>query len=202
MSKNNNGIGEMLKLGLILVCYAVVSCTILAVVNYFTSTKIEENRVAAAKKAMSEVFTEATDFISVTDFNPSANANITLSDLYLAKAEGKNIGAVVQAEGPTYDKCKIILGIDLNGKITRFQILELSDSPGFGLKANDSSLKSFGNGQTFYEQFTDKPANEPFVPGINFDGISGATITSKGIGDLITAGSECINKYLEGLNNE
>ena len=34
---------DMVKLGLILVCYAVASCTVLAVVNNFTSSKIKEN---------------------------------------------------------------------------------------------------------------------------------------------------------------
>ena len=43
MSKSKLGIGEMIKLGLVLVCYAVAACAVLAVVNNFTSKKIAEN---------------------------------------------------------------------------------------------------------------------------------------------------------------
>ena len=35
-------LGEMIKLGLILVVYAVASCTVLAIVNNFTKPKIKK----------------------------------------------------------------------------------------------------------------------------------------------------------------
>ena len=40
IQRRETGIKEMLRLGLILVCYAVASCAVLAVVNNFTSKKI------------------------------------------------------------------------------------------------------------------------------------------------------------------
>ena len=39
MEKSNNSTFEMIKLGLILVVYAVASCTVLAIVNNFTKPK-------------------------------------------------------------------------------------------------------------------------------------------------------------------
>lgn len=193
----NLGIGEMIKLGLILVCYAVISCTVLAIVNSFTSVKIKQNQIETANQAMRQVFAEADDFVEITDFEPSSNGNITISDVYLAKKDGKTIGGVAQVAGPTYDKGKIIVGVTSQGLVTGMQVLELSDSPGFGLKANDPTFH-LANGMTFYGQFAGKDAKNGFKTNSNFDGISGATITSDGFADLMTEGTSCLIKYLEG----
>ena len=200
MKNKNSGIGEMIKLGIILVFYAVASCTVLAIVNSFTSVKIKQNQIEAANKAMKEVFSEADSFESVQNFN-SNFGNITISDFYLAKKDGKVCGGVCQVAGPTYDKGKIIVGVDLNGVITGMQILELSDSPGFGLKANDPTF-ILPDGNTFYGQFTGFKVAEGFTVNQTFDGISGATITSKAIGDLVAQGSALICSYLEEKDYE
>ena len=190
MSPKNSGIGEMFRLGLILVCYAVVSCAVLAVVNNFTAPKIAQNQIDKANEAMRQVFAQ------ISDFEPASTNAITISDFYLAKKDGKVIGGVAQVSGPTYDKGKIIVGIDTNGTITGMQVLELSDSPGFGLKANDSTFK-LPNGKTFYGQFTGKSAINGFKDGSNFDAISGATITSKGLGDMVSEGTQSLIKYMK-----
>ena len=196
MSLKNSGIGEMLRLGLILVCYAVVSCAVLAVVNNFTAPKIAQNQIDKANEAMRQVFESADSFAQISDFEPASTNAITISDFYLAKKDGKVIGGVAQVSGPTYDKGKIIVGIDTNGTITGMQVLELSDSPGFGLKANDSTFK-LPNGKTFYGQFTGKSAINGFKYGSNFDAISGATITSKGLGDMVSEGTQSLIKYMK-----
>lgn len=196
MSPKNSGIGEMFRLGLILVCYAVVSCAVLAVVNNFTAPKIAQNQIDKANDAMRQVFESADSFAQISDFEPASTNAITISDFYLAKKDGKVIGGVAQVSGPTYDKGKIIVGIDTNGTITGMQVLELSDSPGFGLKANDSTFK-LPNGKTFYGQFTGKSAINGFKDGSNFDAISGATITSKGLGDMVSEGTQSLIKYMK-----
>ena len=196
MSPKNSGIGEMFKLGLILVCYAVVSCAVLAVVNNFTAPKIAQNQIDKANEAMRQVFESADSFAQISDFEPASTNAITISDFYLAKKDGKVIGGVAQVSGPTYDKGKIIVGVDTDGTITGIQVLELSDSPGFGLKANDSTFK-LPNGKTFYGQFTGKSAINGFKDGSNFDAISGATITSKGLGDMVSEGTQSLIKYMK-----
>ena len=196
MSLKNSGIGEMFRLGFILVCYAVVSCAVLAVVNNFTAPKIAQNQIDKANEAMRQVFESADSFAQISDFEPASTNAITISDFYLAKKDGKVIGGVAQVSGPTYDKGKIIVGIDTNGTITGMQVLELSDSPGFGLKANDSTFK-LPNGKTFYGQFTGKSAINGFKDGSNFDAISGATITSKGLGDMVSEGTQSLIKYMK-----
>lgn len=195
-TKKNLGIGEMIKLGLVLVCYAVASCAVLAIVNNFTLPKIKQNQINKANTAMKQVFPAADSFEAVSNFEKSSVSVITLSDFYLVKQGGEVIGAIVQAAGPTYDKGKIIVGIQKDGSVEGMRILELSDSPGFGLKANDSSFK-LPSGLTFYDQFSGKKSSDGFTVNETFDGISGATITSKGIGDLVNEACKSMNAYFK-----
>lgn len=203
-TSNKKDFFEMIRLGLVLVVYAVIACTVLAIVNNLTAPQIKKNQIQKANEAMKEVFSLADQFVSVNDFEPSDNKNITLSDAYLAYKDQKIIGGVIQVEGPTYDKAKIILGIDTNGVVTGMRFLEITDSPGFGSKAKDDNYK-VKSGTTFYEQFTGKNAKEGFLTNQTFDAISGATITSDGVAALLTQGSKSLLNYLEKkevLNNE
>lgn len=190
---------EMFRLGLTLAIFAAVSCTVLAFVNNFTSPKIIQNRINKANAAIKTVFTDAEVFEPVYDFGKSSISTITIESLYVAKKGNSVLGAVAQVSGPTYDTAKIIVGLDVNGLVTGVQFLELTDSPGFGLKANDPTFK-LSNGQTFYDQFKGKKAKDGFVAGETFDAISGATITSVGVADLISEGTKVISDYLGGLN--
>ena len=186
VTKSKDSVFDMIKLGLILVCYAVASCAVLAVVNNFTSAKITQNKIQKANEAMKVVYADADEYVSVTDFTPSEDPTISISDVYMVMKNGAVAGGIAQVAGPTYDKAKIILGITTDGKITGMRFLELTDSPGFGLKANDPS---------FYDQFAGKSAKTPFVAGETYDAISGATITSNGVVKLISEGSNSLLKY-------
>ena len=72
--------------------------------------------------------------------------------------------------------------------------MKLTDSPGFGLKANDATFK-LPNGKTFYGQFEGKNAAGGFKAGENFDAISGATITSVAVSSLINEGTKNLFAY-------
>ena len=196
MEAKKLGIGEMIKLGLVLVCYAVASCAVLAVVNNFTLPKIKQNQIDKANTAMKQVFPSADSFEEISDFEKSSISVISLSDFYLVKQGGEVIGAIIQATGPTYDKGKIIVGMRKDGSVEGLRILELSDSPGFGLKANDPGFK-LASGLTFYDQFAGKKVSDGFVVNQTFDGISGATITSKGIGDLVQEATNSMTLYFK-----
>lgn len=189
--KEKDSVWSIVKLGLILAVYAAVSCAVLAVVNNVTAPKIAVNKIEKANKAMKEVFEAAEEFVLMEDTEKTSTGSITVGDVYLAKKDGNVIGAAVQVSGPTYDKGTIIVGVDLSGNVRGMRVLELSDSPGFGLKANDPTFK-LPNGQTFYGQFSGKNAKNGFKAGDNFDAISGATITSNGIAALMNAGTEKI----------
>lgn len=188
---------SMIKLGLVLCAYAVAACAMLALVNNFTATKIAQNQVKKVSAAMQEFFPDSgLTFEKINDFTPPVVGAITVDEMYLAKQENKIIGGAAQVSGPTYDQGTILVGMKTDGTVTGLKFLKLTDSPGFGLKANDATF-ILPNGKTFYGQFEGKNAAEGFVAGENFDAISGATITSIAVSSLINEGTKNIFEYFK-----
>ena len=195
---SDDSIFSMIKLGLILALYAVVSCTVLALVNNFTAPKIAKNQEAKVNQAMASFFTgDEYSFIVKTDYEPKEFGSIKVDNLIIAEADGKIAGGACQVSGPTYDTATILVGMAADGTITGLQFLKNTDSPGFGLKASDSTFK-MSNGKTFYGQFVGKNAKDGFVAGETFDAISGATITSNGVASLLKAATDLLFEYVGG----
>ncbi|HAO31295.1 MAG TPA: FMN-binding protein [Treponema sp.] len=182
---------SMIKLGLILAAYAVAACTVLAVVNNITSPVIKQNQERKANEAMRAVFAQADSFQIPERTVVESNGNVTIDALRLAYKDGKIVGAVAQVTGPTYDTSTIMVGIKTDGTITGVRYLVNTDTPGFGQKASDPTFH-LANGKTFYEQFEGKDVHDGFFAGRTFDAISGATITSNGAAELLTAATEAI----------
>lgn len=193
---------SMIKLGLILCAYAVVACAMLALVNNFTAPKITENQTKKVSAAMQEFFPESgLTFETINDFTPPVVGAITVDEMYVAKRGNEIVGGAAQVTGPTYDQGTILIGIKNDGTVTGLKFLKLTDSPGFGLKANDATFK-LPNGKTFYGQFEGKNAKDGFVAGQNFDAISGATITSEAVSSLINEGTKNILSYFNQKGGE
>lgn len=195
---------EMIKLGLTLAIYAVISCTVLAVVNNFTAPKIAQNQENKVNQAMASFFPgDGYTFESVSDYDAASVGTIKIENMIIAKKDGKAVGGAAQVNGPTYDQATILVGMKADGTITGLQFLKNTDSPGFGLKANDPTF-TLSNGKTFFGQFEGKNAKDGFKAGETFDAISGATITSNGVANLLSEGTGSLLKYLEkqGAANE
>lgn len=204
--KNENSTLSMIKLGLILAIYAAVSCSVLAVVNSFTSVKIEQNRQEKINLSMKNFFPEDNlTFETAADFSGESAGTVKIENIIIARKDGKIFGGAVQVTGPTYDSATILTGIAADGTVRGLQFLALTDSPGFGLKASDSSY-TVSNGKTFYGQFEGMNASDSFKINENFEAISGATITSAGIANLMNEGSRCLLNYFaehdSGESNE
>ena len=193
---------SMLKLGLVLCAYAVAACAMLAVVNNFTAPKIAQNQERKVSAAMQEFFPEnGLTFETINDYTAPVVGAITVDEMYVAKRGNEIVGGAAQVSGPTYDQGTILVGIKADGTVAGLKFLKLTDSPGFGLKANDATFK-LPNGKTFYGQFEGKNAAAGFKAGENFDAISGATITSVAVASLINEGTKNILEYfkLKGVN--
>jgi electron transport complex protein RnfG len=178
---------NMLKLGASLAAYAVVACVLLAVVNNVTAPLIAAGKAAEASAGLVEVFAVADSFDLAADFSPDTSTSIAVESLYLAKQGDEVIGAVVQATGPTYDKATIQIGLDLERTITGIKFLALSDTPGFGQRATEP---------VFYEQFTGKSADDAFESGSDVEALAGATITTKGVAQIIKYATYVAGDYL------
>ena len=125
---------EMIKLGLTLAIYAVISCTVLAVVNNFTAPKIAQNQVEKVNQAMASFFPgDGYTFEAVSDYDGASVGTIKIENMIIAKKDGKAVGGAAQVNGPTYDQATILVGMKADGTITGLQFLKNTDSPGFGL---------------------------------------------------------------------
>jgi len=195
--KEKENAWSMIKLGLVLCAYAVVACALLAIVNNFTAPKIADNQARKVSAAMQEFFPDSgLSFETVNDFTPPVVGAITVDEIYVAKKGNEIVGGAAQVTGPTYDQGSILIGMKTDGSVTGLKFLKLTDSPGFGLKANDPTFK-LPNGKTFYGQFEGKNAKSGFKAGQNFDAISGATITSVAVSSLINEGTKNLFDYFK-----
>lgn len=198
----SDGVWSMVKLGLILAAYAVVACTVLAVVNNVTSPVIEANNIRKANEAMKAVFPFADSFETATEkCGTTKSGKTTLESINFAKKDGKILGVVAQISGPTYDRSTIMVGMDLDGVVTGMRYLENTDTPGFGQKGSDPTFK-LANGKTFFGQFEGKNSKDGFVIGKTFDAISGATITSNGIAQMMDDACCAMTEYLSTKSGE
>lgn len=85
-------------------------------------------------------------------------------------------GMIIQASGPTYAESTVLVAITPDGVIKNLRITKTSDTSGLGSK---STLPSF------YEQFSGKSTKGPFIAHQGIEAISGATITTNGIGKIL-----------------
>ena len=178
---------KILKLGFILAAYASVACVSLALVYNVTAPAIERVKQEKAGAGMKIVFEQADSFVPVQNFERDAANPIAINALYTAEKGGKVLGAVVEAAGATYDKATMLIGLDLNRTITGIQFLSLTDTPGFGQRANEPE---------FLNQFTGLNAENTLEAGKNFDGLSGASITTKGVTNIVNYAVWVAGNYL------
>lgn len=179
---------QMLKLGLILAVYAAAACVLLALVNNVTAPVIAQAKAAQETAGLSVCFPLPTDsFEAAPGYTPQTSGSIIVDNLYLAYKDGAVIGAVARATGPTYDEATILLGIDMERTLTGIHFLSITDTPGFGQRATEPA---------FYEQFSGKSADDPFEPGADVDMITGATISTRGIAQLVKYAAYVAGSYL------
>lgn len=178
---------EMLKLGLVLAAFAAVACVALALVNNFTAPAIAKAEADKANAGMKLVFADADNFQNVANFTSTIVDGVTIDKVSYAYKNDAKVGVVVQASGATYDKATILVGINKEKLITGINFLAISDTPGFGQKAAEPE---------FYEQFAGLSATSNFVSGTDFDGISGATITTDGVAKIISVAAKIGLQYL------
>ena len=178
---------NILKLGFTLAAYATVACVSLAFVYNVTAPAIERVKQEKAGAGMKIVFEQADSFVPVQNFERDSANPIAINALYTAEKGGKVLGAVVEAAGPTYDKATMLIGLDLNRTITGIQFLSLTDTPGFGQRANEPE---------FLNQFKNLNAEKTLEAGKDFDGLSGATITTKGVTNIVNYAVWVAGNYL------
>ena len=178
---------NIIKNALILTLITLVAGTALAFVYSITKEPIAQADKKATAEAYQTVFKDAETFeeLELSDYKDENNS--TVSAVSSAKSGDKIIGYVMTVASKGYGgDIKLAMGIDLQGNLTGISILDASnETPGLGAKVQDDSFTAQFKGVTFDKLDTD------------VDAISGATYSSKGVKNAVTAG---FNYFNENLN--
>ena len=152
----------------------LVVALLLGVVNQVTKPKIDAIQKAKMEAAMAQVL-PADEYIA-WEANESLPAHVM--SLYLARSGGEGIGWVAETStSGSQGIIEMMVGVDLEGKVTGVSVVKHSETPNIGTKvvADQSVLDRFiGMSHEGGEITVNSGSNR-------FDGISGATYSSKGV---------------------
>jgi len=162
---------EILKLGLTLMIASMIAGAALAFTNYFTSQKIEEQRMLASKDSLSKVMT-ADSFEERDGYYEAYDKNKKVIGKVL-KVQIKGYASIISA----------LVGVDSNNKITGIEIISQAETPGLGANI----IK-----EDFLNQFIGKTKEDLKIKkdGGKIDAITGATISSRSVTNGIRSALE------------
>jgi electron transport complex protein RnfG len=85
----------------------------------------------------------------------------------------------------------VMVGIDMEGKLTGISVMTHSETPGLGARITETE---------FSDQFRGIPLEEEVKLGDNVDGVSGASFSSKGVVAAITEAVKIFPKVKEEVS--
>lgn len=161
-------------ISLFLIC--LVATALLGVVNGITEGKIAENAIATEENSRKIVMENAESFGEKTEGEYTYDGEKTsYSCVPALDKDGKTIGYVYVTKSTGYGGAiRVMTGVDLSGKVTGVNFLEINETVGLGMNATKDDFKSqfigLMNGITVNK--TEPGENE-------VKALTGATITSK-----------------------
>ncbi len=194
---HNEGVKDIAVTGLILLLIAGVAGVALGFVNSVTKGPIAEQDVIAENESKIAAFPGAKKFEAVDDAEWKSvledDEKSVVTSVDTAKNSEEVLGYVIGVAPQGYGgPVEIMVGIAEDGKITGINIVNHSETPGLGAKADDPEWQG---------QFEGKPADSPLELVKNkkagpseVEALTGATVTSTGITKGINAAIDIYGK--------
>ncbi len=195
-----------LKNILVLFVVALVSVSLLAVLNQVTKGKIEAAETQARNEIYQSVYADAAGFemldsatAPLSSYTP-ADESIVINSVLEAQDESKQgLGYVfdVTSKNGYGGDVQIAVGITNDGEITAFKVISASETPGLGAKSMEDEYASQFSGLSalnpigFSKTGANRDNNE-------IDAISGATITTTATTNAVNAAIDMFNTVLKG----
>ena len=188
MTENKDNRAYILSLTFRLLVTCVVVAGLLGLVNKVTLPRITalkwEQTVAAMEAVVEDP--ENTDFAEAMELSDDMTAAASgaggrLTDAYPVSVDGEAAGyaLIVEASG-SQGIIEIMVGVDEDDTVTGVSIVSNSETPGIGSKVMDNEQVSEGVG--VLDQFVGRDTGDtPLAVGTNVDGITGATVSSRGV---------------------
>lgn len=170
---------KVIKLALFLALIASISGGLLSFVNSFTAPIILENAIAAERATLQLLFPTTESFVPITNFDDDTGAIISIFE-----AKGAGFAYKVTRMGYAAP-IVLMLGIANDGTIVGLRVLELADTPGFGMKVGEPA---------FINSIVGRSSTDPL------DLISGSTVSSLAAVEAINAARSHFNA-LRGIDN-
>lgn len=184
---------SIVKLGLNLFAICAVAALLLGITNQVTAPVIADRNIQSNNESRQIVLPDANEFIQISD-SKYKNIDGIISEVYEGKNGSETIGYTIKVLPKGYGgPIELIVGILKDGTVSGINIGSMSETPGLGAKASDSSFKDQFKGKQTTELILIKgnPSEENEV-----SAISGATITSSAITDGVNIAIELFNSYL------
>lgn len=153
---------------LFLICLVVTA--LLAVTDMFTAPQIEKLAAETENKTKAEVLAAA-DTFSDGILYVYENTEYTY---YIGSAAGEQIGYVFNTSAKGYGgDIRIMVGVDMEGKVTGVSVLSISETAGLGMNAKNESFLNQYAGKSGTIGVAKSNASETEI-----QALTGATITS------------------------
>lgn len=199
--------GGYLKDAVILFVITLVSGFLLGGVYQITKAPIEKATLAANLEAYKAVFPQAADFqTSQDETEVLERCNTALAsmdygnvgvDKLLSAVDGKGevIGYVITSHSDdSYGgRVSLSVGVLADGTLNGVEFLEISDTPGLGLKAKEPVFRDQYAGKTAPSLTVTKSGS---AGDSEINSISGATITSAAVTNAVNGALYCVNNEL------
>ena len=201
---------NIVKNTLILTAITVVSGLLLGVVYGITKEPIAQAQENTKQEAYRTVLSNASEFETV-EFDADTAASLLSENGYTSDviteiaegtdASGATVGYVISVQSSeAYDgSLSLSVGIASNGTVKGIEMLEISETAGLGMKADEAEFK---------DQFKDKNVQKFTYTKTGEDGddkidaISGATITTNAVTNAVDSALVYFQNELGGGVNE
>ena len=200
--EKNKDISTMLKEAGILFGITIFAGILLGFIYELTKDPIAIQEEKAKQDACRAVFAGASAFEETTDFDKviemqTFDEGVSIGKIYRAKSDaGETLGYVIESVsskgyGGNID---LYIGIDTSGKIGGISILEISETAGLGMRAEEVLSPQFKDKNAVNFTYTKSGA----ASDDEIDAISGATVTTKAYTAAVNGAVTVFEKINEG----
>ena len=174
---------SVVTIGLKLFAICAVAAITLGGINAITEPLIIQRKIMELEQALDQLTPDAEtgQAVAVTD-------NPVVVKRYPVRIEGRNAGMLLELQGSGYGgEMKILARYDEDGRILAVKLMENSETPGLGKKAeNPAYMEKFVNTGTAENPV---PIRKDMLATEEADSITGATITYLGVSKALAEGA-------------
>lgn len=201
--KKKSDINIMLKEAGILFAITLLAGLLLGFIYELTKEPIAVQRQKAVQKACAAVFEDAASFeelqYDVTEDTAVmlAEDGVEVGTVFKALGnDGSALGYVVQStSGEGYGGDIVLyVGVRMDGTLNGISLLEINETPGLGMKAEDVLVPQFRDKKADAFTYTNTGSKSDS----EIDAISGATVTTKAITNAVNGGLLVVNELMQG----